>query len=128
MCSIWERLRSSCPSRLPPTPGATIREKCTETPSGAISAISHSIVGLPGGMRKPIRARHPFMRALARLRHQRGLAHHRHNAERGDAVALLAHHAEAEAVEGEALADVGDRARFVDDEAGDGGGLGVRQV
>ena len=52
----------------------------------------------------------------------------RRDAQRGDAVALAAQHAEAEAVEGEALARLGDRARLVDDEAGDRGRLVVGQV
>src|SRR5215475_7401782 len=46
-----------------------------------------------------------------------GLARHRDNTERGDTVALTAQHAKAEAMEGEALAALGDRARFVNDEA-----------
>src|SRR5690349_6114851 len=36
-----------------------MRAKCTDTPSGASLNISRSIVGVPGGMRKPSRARHP---------------------------------------------------------------------
>src|SRR5882724_7832640 len=50
-------------------------------------------------------------------RHQGRLADQRGDAQRHDAVALLAHHAEAEAVKRKALADVGNRARLVDDEA-----------
>ena len=39
-------------------PTATIREKCTDTPAGAMMIISGSTVGFPGGIRKP-KARHP---------------------------------------------------------------------
>src|SRR5579883_1498267 len=46
------------------------------------------------------------------------VARHRDNAERRDPVALTAEHAKAEAVEREALAPVGDRARLVNHEAG----------
>src|SRR5215470_12519485 len=49
-----------------------------------------------------------------------GLARHRGYTECGDPVALAAQHAKTEAVEGEALAAVGDRARLVDHEARDG--------
>jgi hypothetical protein len=52
------------PMMVPVAPRATIREKCTDTPGGAIAVISGSTVGLPGGMRKPRRARHPFMVAF----------------------------------------------------------------
>jgi hypothetical protein len=45
-------------------PPATIREKCTDTPGGAMAIISGSTVGFPGGIRKPRRARHPFMVVL----------------------------------------------------------------
>src|SRR5215472_4549083 len=61
MCSIWLRLRSSCPWWVPVGPRATIRAKCTDTPGGVIAIISGSTVGLPGGMRKPSRVRHPFI-------------------------------------------------------------------
>src|SRR5579885_3729000 len=50
------------------------------------------------------------------------------DAQRGDAVARLAQNPEAEAVEGEALSDFGNRARLVNDKTGDGGRLLVRQV
>ena len=36
----------------------------TETPGGVIAINSGSTVGLPGGMRNPRRARHPFMTVL----------------------------------------------------------------
>ncbi len=52
----------------------------------------------------------------------------RRDPQRRDAVAGLAQHLEAEAVEGEGLARLGDDARLVDDEAGDGGRLVVGQV
>jgi hypothetical protein len=38
-----------------------MRWKCSETPLGANSIISVSTVGLPGGTRKPSRARQPIM-------------------------------------------------------------------
>src|SRR5215211_926791 len=50
------------------------------------------------------------------------------DAQRGDAVAVAAQHAEPEAVEGEGLAGVWNRARFVDDETGDGSRFLVGQV
>src|SRR5205823_5690931 len=56
---IW--LRSLCPSSEPPTPRATMRWKCSETPVGANSIISVSTVGLPGGTRKPSLARQPII-------------------------------------------------------------------
>src|SRR5262245_55055014 len=61
-------------------------------------------------------------------RFQRRLANERRDAQRGDPVLLPTQHAEAEAVEGKGLPGLGDRARFVDDEAGDGGRLTVWQV
>src|SRR3982074_3542060 len=57
-----------------------------------------------------------------------GLARHRHDTQRGDAVALAAQHAEAEAVESKTLAAFGNRARLVDYEAGDGGRLLIREM
>src|SRR5580704_11275275 len=57
-----------------------------------------------------------------------GLARHRHDPKCGDAVALAAQHAEAEAVKGKTLAAFGDRAGLVDHEAGDGGRLFIRQM
>jgi hypothetical protein len=48
--------------------------------------------------------------------------------EGGDAVLVLPEHLEAEAVEGEGLAGLGNDPRLVDDEAGDGGCLLVRQL
>src|SRR3546814_9311096 len=50
------------------------------------------------------------------------------DADRGDLVAHAPEDLELETVEGEDLADVGDAARLVQDEAGDGGGLLVRQA
>src|SRR5947209_13995774 len=65
-----------------------------------------------------------FLSRAARL----GLARQRHDAQRGDTVALAAQHAEAEAVEGETLAALGNRARLVNHQAGDGGSFLVRQA
>src|SRR5665213_3796695 len=48
--------------------------------------------------------------------------------ERGDAVAALPQHLEAEPVEGECLPRLRDDARFVDDESGDRSRLFVRQM
>src|SRR3954466_13402968 len=45
-------------------PRATMRWKCSETPSGASSIISVSTVGLPGGTRKPSLARQPIIACL----------------------------------------------------------------
>src|SRR5262245_66354494 len=66
----------------------------------------------------------PLRLRLQQLR----LARHRHDAQRGDAVALPPQHAEAEAVEGEALAAIGDRARLVNDEARHRGRILLRKV
>src|SRR5690348_10229178 len=55
-------------------------------------------------------------RALGRALFDRAVPRHRHDAQRGDAVALPPQYAETEAVEGETLAAFGDRARFVDHE------------
>lgn len=55
------RLRSSWPVWVPAGPLADRRVKCTETPGGASCVISGSTVGLPGGTRNPIRARHPII-------------------------------------------------------------------
>src|ERR1700760_4099776 len=52
---------------------------------------------------------------------------HRDNTERGDAIALPPQHAEAEAVEGETLAALGDRACFMNDQTGDSGCLFIGQ-
>src|SRR5438067_686992 len=68
ICSIWLRLRSSWPCNVPVGPCATMREKCTVTPAGAIAIISGSTVGLPGGTRKPSRARRSVIAALQDLR------------------------------------------------------------
>src|SRR6266403_3817728 len=57
-----------------------------------------------------------------------GLARHRDDAQRGDAIALAAQHAETEAVEGKALAALGDRARLVDHKPRDRGRLLVGQM
>src|ERR1700752_2065820 len=57
-----------------------------------------------------------------------GLARHRHDPQRGDAVTLAAQDAETEAVEGETLAPLRDRARLVNHEAGDGGRLFIGQM
>src|SRR5258705_9569557 len=57
-----------------------------------------------------------------------GLARHRHNPERGDAVALAAQNAEAEAVEGKTLAAFRDRARLVDHEARNRGRLLIGEM
>src|ERR1700730_6990440 len=62
-------------------------------------------------------------RALRLFLFDFGLARHRHDPQRGDAVALAAQDAEAEAVEGETLAPLGDRTRLVNHKAGDGGRL-----
>ena len=59
--STIERLRSLCPSSEPGVPCATIRWKCSETPSGAIAIISASTVGFPGGTKKPNLARQPII-------------------------------------------------------------------
>src|SRR5579862_6018083 len=58
----------------------------------------------------------------------RHLARERRNAQCRDAVAALAQYVKAEAVEGEALSWLRNRARFVDDDAGDGRRLVVRDV
>src|SRR3979409_947492 len=55
-----------------------------------------------------------------------GLARHRHDPQRGDAIALAPQHAEAEPVEGETLAALRDRTRLVDHKSGHGGRLFVR--
>ena len=52
----------------------------------------------------------------------------RGDAQRGDPVALLAQHFEAEAVKAEGLARLGNRARLVNDEAGHGRGFVVGQI
>src|SRR5258708_13178519 len=65
---------------------------------------------LQGRIRKSERSPRPLRLFLLDL----GLARHRHDPQRGDAVALAAHHAEAQALEGEALAAFPDRARLVD--------------
>src|SRR5271170_2851210 len=59
---------------------------------------------------------------------RRRFLHHRRDPQRLETVAIPPQHLEAEAVEGEALARFGDRARLVNDEPGDGGGFLVRQV
>src|SRR5579872_4603571 len=61
ICASIIRLRSSWPSGAPGMPRATMRWKCTDTPSGASAIISVSTVGLPGGTRKPSRARQPII-------------------------------------------------------------------
>jgi hypothetical protein len=38
-----------------------MRVKCTDTPAGVSAIISGSVVGFPGGTKKPRRARHPIM-------------------------------------------------------------------
>src|ERR1700685_4504868 len=58
----------------------------------------------------------------------RYLARERGDAQCSDAIAGLAQDVKAEAVEGEALSRLRDRARFVDDDARDGGGLVVRDI
>src|SRR5487761_2323851 len=70
--------------------------------------------------------RRPSGEKLTRLR--RNLARQRLDAQRGDAIALAPQHPEPEAVEGEALAHFGNRARLVNDQPGDGGRLLVRQI
>ena len=59
---------------------------------------------------------------LRRARRKRG------DPQGGDAVALLAQHLEAKAVKAEGLVRLGNRARLVDDEAGDGRRLVVGQI
>src|ERR1700689_5323844 len=58
----------------------------------------------------------------------RYLARERGDAQCSDAIAGLAQDVEAEAVEREALSRLGDRARFVDHDARDGGGLVVGNI
>src|SRR5580692_8366583 len=50
------------------------------------------------------------------------------DSERGDPIALLAQHFEAEAVKAEGLTRLGNRARLVNHEAGHRGGFVVRQI
>src|ERR1700746_1277494 len=64
--------------------------------------------------------------SLSRFEHR--LAHQRRDAQRRDAVPVAAQHPKTEAVEGEGLAGLGDRARLVDDEPGDGRRFVVGQV
>ena len=65
--STIERLRSLCPESEPGVPRATMRWKCSETPSGAIAIISASTVGFPGGTRKPSLARQPIIAVRSAL-------------------------------------------------------------
>src|SRR5262249_24737951 len=64
--------------------------------------------------------------SLSRFEHR--LSPQRPDAHRPDAVPVAAKNRKTETVEGEGLAGLGDRARLVDDEAGDGGRLVVGQV
>ena len=64
--STIERLRSLCPSSEPGVPCATMRWKCSETPSGANAIISGSTVGFPGGTKNPSLARQPIIAVRSR--------------------------------------------------------------
>ena len=77
---------------------------------------------------KEIRAIAAEFRRRVRIRRAGFAPFQRRDPERRDPVPVLAQHLEAEAVEGEGLAGLGDDARFVDDEAGDGRRLLVGQV
>src|SRR6185437_2683335 len=57
-----------------------------------------------------------------------GVARHRDDAQRGDAVALAAEHPKAEAMEGEALAALGNRTCFMNHQPGHRGRLLVGQA
>src|ERR1700691_1174556 len=61
-------------------------------------------------------------------RYGRDSAHQRRDPQGGDAVPVLAQDLKTEAVKSEALSGLRDRARLVDDDAGDGGCLVVGNV
>src|SRR6266403_6395300 len=79
---------------------------------------------LQGRIRKSKRSPRPFRLFLLDL----GLARHRHDPQRGDAVALAAQHAEAEAVEGKTLAAFRDRARLMNHQTRNRGRLFIGEM
>src|ERR1051326_956784 len=79
--AICSRVRSSWPAWAPVEPLADRRVKWTETPCGVSSVISGSTVGLPGGTRKPMRARQLGIWGLSRLQF---FAERRHAAAKSD--------------------------------------------
>src|SRR6266508_3314197 len=84
------------------------------------------------GMRKPasgLGMRKPAPQACATsLGRDRRLAHKRRNAQRRDPVLLASQDAKTETMKGESLPSLRDRARLVNHQARDGGGLSVGQA